>query len=167
MENDSDSDSKPVIEIDPPEKFSEPNPYPGLAMRAPRVVRPFQMPTIEKDPVVSDKIKRLAALGLNKTAVAVASGLTPFALTKFYAEEFASGQSQMQEIVAQGLLDQAKAGNPQILMYLGKTKLGWTETNTVEHIGEIRAVVSAKPLTRDEFEQKYLDKSDRDKNDEL
>jgi hypothetical protein len=52
------------------------------------------------------------------------------------------------------------AGNPQVLMYLGKSKLGWTEANVVEHVGEIRAVVSAKPLSREEFEQRYLRKDD-------
>jgi len=57
-------------------------------------------------------------------------------------------------------MDQALAGNPQVLMYLGKSKLGWTEANVVEHVGEIRAVVSAKPLSREEFEQRYLRKDD-------
>jgi hypothetical protein len=62
----------------------------------------------------------------------------------------------MQEVVARGLMEQAMAGNPQILMYLGKSKLGWTESNTVEHIGTVNAVVSARPLTKEEFEAKYL-----------
>lgn len=68
----------------------------------------------------------------------------------------------MQEVVARGLMEQALAGNPQILMYLGKSKLGWTEANVVEHVGEIRAVVSAKPLSRDEFVAKYLEKDTTD-----
>jgi hypothetical protein len=40
--------------------------------------------------------------------------------------------------------------------------LGWTEANVVEHVGEIRAVVSAKPLSRDEFVAKYLEKDTTD-----
>jgi hypothetical protein len=37
-----------------------------------------------------------------------------------------------------------------------KTKLGWSEQQTLEITGEIRSVVSAKPLTKEEFVQKYL-----------
>lgn len=65
----------------------------------------------------------------------------------------------MQEVVARGLMEQAMAGNPQVLMYLGKAKLGWSEANIVEHVGTVNAVVSAKPLSREEFEAKYLNPS--------
>jgi hypothetical protein len=63
-------------------------------------------------------------------------------------------------------MEQAMAGNPQVLMYLGKSKLGWTEANTVEHVGTINAVVSAKPLSREEFEKRYLN-NDADEDEEL
>jgi hypothetical protein len=110
----------------------------------------------EKDPETSAAVTRLARLGLTKTAVAIACRLSPTELTKWYGEEYATGQAGMQEVVARGLMEQAMAGNPQILMYLGKAKLGWTEANVVEHVGTINAVVSAKPLSREEFEQRYL-----------
>lgn len=109
-----------------------------------------------KDEETSERVKRLAALGLSKTAVAVAARLSPRELTSWYNDEYLAGQASMQEVVASGLLEQARAGNPQILMYLGKSKLGWTESNTVEHVGTVHAVVSAKPLTQEEFAQKYL-----------
>jgi hypothetical protein len=38
--------------------------------------------------------------------------------------------------------------------------LGWSEQQIVEHVGEIRAVVSSKPMSKEEFVQKYLNKSD-------
>jgi len=63
------------------------------------------------------------------------------------------------------LMEQAMAGNPQVLMYLGTSKLGWTEANVVEHVGTINAVVSAKPLTRDEFEARYLNSSAEDEEE--
>ena len=110
----------------------------------------------EKDPETSAAVTRLARLGLTKTAVAIACRLSPTELTRWYGEEYAAGQAGMQEVVARGLMEQAMAGNPQILMYLGKAKLGWTEANVVEHVGTINAVVSAKPLSRDEFEARYL-----------
>jgi hypothetical protein len=113
----------------------------------------------EKDPETCGAVTRLARLGLSKSAVAIACRLSPQELTKWYGEEYAAGQAGMQEVVARGLMDQAMAGNPQVLMYLGKSKLGWTEANVVEHVGTINAVVSAKPLTRDEFEARYLNSS--------
>jgi len=120
----------------------------------------------EKDPETMGAVTRLARLGLSKSAVAIACRLSPVELTKWYGEEYAAGQAGMQEVVARGLMDQAMAGNPQVLMYLGKSKLGWTEANVVEHVGTINAVVSAKPLTRDEFEARYL-KNDTESDEEL
>lgn len=110
----------------------------------------------EKDAETSAAVTRLARLGLTKSAVAIACRLTPVELTKWYGDEYAAGQAGMQEVVARGLMEQAMAGNPQVLMYLGKAKLGWSEANIVEHVGTVNAVVSAKPLSREEFEKKYL-----------
>ena len=110
-------------------------------------------------------VTRLAKLGLSKNAVSIAAKLSPLELTKWYNDEYAAGQAGMQEVVARGLMEQACAGNPQVLMYLGKSKLGWTENNVVEHVGTINAVVSARPLSREEFEKRYLsqDVDDEDK----
>ena len=113
----------------------------------------------EKDAETSAMVTRLARLGLSKSAVAIASRLSPQELSKWYGEEYAAGQAGMQEVVARGLMEQAMAGNPQVLMYLGKAKLGWSEANIVEHVGTVNAVVSAKPLSREEFEAKYLNPS--------
>ena len=121
----------------------------------------------EKDPETCGAVTRLARLGLSKSAVAIACRLSPQELTKWYGEEYAAGQAGMQEVVARGLMDQAMAGNPQVLMYLGKSKLGWTEANVVEHVGTINAVVSARPLSREEFEQRYLANESNDEGDEV
>ena len=132
-----------------------------LPVERPVVINPprrkdYSNQRYEKDPETSGAVTRLARLGLSKSAVAIACRLSPNELTKWYGEEYAAGQAGMQEVVARGLMEQAMAGNPQVLMYLGKSKLGWTEANTVEHVGTINAVVSAKPLSREEFERKYL-----------
>jgi hypothetical protein len=37
-----------------------------------------------------------------------------------------------------------------------KTKLGWVENQVIEHTGEVRAVVSSKPLSTEEFTQRFL-----------
>jgi hypothetical protein len=38
--------------------------------------------------------------------------------------------------------------------------LGWSEQQVIEHTGEIRAVVSSKPMSKEEFVQKYLTKDE-------
>ena len=71
----------------------------------------------------------------------------------------------MQEVVATAAMEQVKAGNPQMIMFVAKTRLGWNETNIVAHVGEVRAVVSNKPLTEAEFEARYLNPPE-EKDDE-
>lgn len=172
-QNDSDLDSKQAIDSGESETIKIPEvegetqlvaTKPHFVIQPPRR-KDYSNQRYEKDAETSAMVTRLAKLGLSKSAVAIASRLSPQELTKWYGEEYAAGQAGMQEVVARGLMEQAMAGNPQVLMYLGKSKLGWTEANTVEHVGTINAVVSAKPLSREEFEQKYLNPSaDKDED---
>jgi hypothetical protein len=170
--NDSGNDLKQDVNTDESEilKISESETEYTTEIVRPIVVNPprrkdYSNQRYEKDPETMGAVTRLARLGLSKSAVAIACRLSPTELTKWYGEEYAAGQAGMQEVVARGLMDQAMAGNPQVLMYLGKSKLGWTEANVVEHVGTINAVVSAKPLTRDEFEQRYLNSSAEDEEE--
>jgi hypothetical protein len=164
--NDSETDLKQAVDSEDVEviKISESETEYTTEIVRPIVVNPprrkdYSNQRYEKDAETMGAVTRLARLGLSKSAVAIACRLSPTELTKWYGEEYAAGQAGMQEVVARGLMEQAMAGNPQVLMYLGKSKLGWTEANTVEHVGTINAVVSAKPLSRDEFEAKYLNPS--------
>lgn len=165
-ENDSETDLKQAVDSEDVEtvKISESETDYTTEIVRPIVINPprrkdYSNQRYEKDAETMGAVTRLARLGLSKSAVAIACRLSPTELTKWYGEEYAAGQAGMQEVVARGLMEQAMAGNPQVLMYLGKSKLGWTEANTVEHVGTINAVVSAKPLSREEFEQKYLNSS--------
>lgn len=167
MKNDSETDLKRAD--DSGEVVANKNPevevLPAQVVTQPPRRKDYSSQRYEKDPETCGAVTRLARLGLTKSAVAIACRLSPNELTKWYGEEYAAGQAGMQEVVARGLMEQAMAGNPQILMYLGKAKLGWTESNTVEHVGTINAVVSAKPLSREEFEQKYLNSNAEDEEE--
>jgi hypothetical protein len=159
--NDSETDLKQAV--DSVETAAEKNPKVFVETKT-IVINPprrkdYSNQCYEKDPETMGAVTRLARLGLSKSAVAIACRLSPTELTKWYGEEYAAGQAGMQEVVARGLMEQAMAGNPQVLMYLGKSKLGWTEANVVEHVGTINAVVSARPLSREEFEQRYINSS--------
>jgi hypothetical protein len=172
--NDSETDLNRAVDSEDVEviKISESETEYTTEIVRPIVINPprrkdYSNQRYEKDPETCGAVTRLARLGLSKSAVAIACRLSPTELTKWYNEEYAAGQAGMQEVVARGLMDQAMAGNPQVLMYLGKSKLGWTEANVVEHVGTINAVVSARPLSREEFEQRYLANESNDEGDEV
>lgn len=176
MEADSDLDSKQAVDTGIAEVLKNPEVIEEIKLPSPLraveiVINPprrkdYSNQRYEKDPETCGAVTRLAKLGLSKSAVAIACRLSPNELTKWYGDEYAAGQAGMQEVVARGLMEQAMAGNPQVLMYLGKSKLGWTEANTVEHVGTINAVVSAKPLSRDEFEARYLTNNSEEEDTE-
>jgi hypothetical protein len=96
----------------------------------------------------------------------VACKISTGELRNFYNNDFLAGESRMQEIVAMAAMEQVKAGNPQMIMFVAKTRLGWNETNIVAHVGEVRSVVSSKPLTEAEFEARYLNPPEERESDE-
>ena len=115
-----------------------------------------------RDPETAARVKRLSAIGLNQTATAIAAQISHAELRKYYIADYNAGQASMQEVVATAAMEQVMAGNPQMIQFMAKTKLGWNETNIVEHIGEVRAVVSAVPLTKEEFAQRYLEQKEEE-----
>ena len=88
--------------------------------------------------------------------VCVSLQIRDYTFKKYYLDEYLEGQSELQRGLASTAIQEAMNGNTPILLHLLKTKLGWSEQQVIEHIGEVKAVVSAKPLTKDEFVQKYL-----------
>ena len=110
----------------------------------------------QRDEQLAFQIRDLGRLGLSKSSAALAARITPYLLDKYYSEAFLEGQSEMQKGLASVAIAEAMNGNTPVLLHLLKTKLGWSEQQTLEITGEIRSVVSAKPLTKEEFVQKYL-----------
>ena len=110
----------------------------------------------EKNPVWAEQIRHMGRIGLSKNNIRTAFGLREHLLNKYYLEDYLAGVSEMQRGLATKALEEAMNGNTPILLHLLKTKLGWSEQQIIEHVGEIKAVVSAKPLTKEEFSQKYL-----------
>ena len=74
--------------------------------------------------------------------------------------DFLDGQSKMQRNLAGKAMEEAMEGNTPVLIHLLKTKLGWNETQILEHSHEVRSVVSAKPLSKEEFIQRFLQNDD-------
>jgi len=116
-------------------------------------VLPKQSPSHEKCERIGSQIRDMARMGLTKGNVAIAARVSPYILDKYYAEEFAAGEAEMRKGLASVAMAEAMSGNTAILLHLVKTKLGWNETQLIEHSGEVRSVVSAKPLSKEEFIQ--------------
>jgi hypothetical protein len=109
---------------------------------------------------LAHQISDLGRLGLSKGNAAIAARVTVYVLEKYYLEDYLSGVTEMQRGLASVAITEAMNGNTPILLHLLKTKLGWSEQQVIEHTGEIRAVVSSKPMSKEEFVQKYLTKDE-------
>ena len=114
----------------------------------------------EYDSFIASNARLFGSLGLSQGNAAIACRMTVETFKKYYLEDYLEGQSEMQRRVASLAFEAAQAGSVPMIIHLCKTKLGWTETATVEHTGEIRAVVSNKPMSKEEFVRKYLEGGD-------
>jgi len=143
-----------VVEVEA--KISEPEILPPIMREVPQTRHHV------KDEQLGYQIRDLARLGLSKGSTALAARVSVYILEKYYMEEFLEGQAEMQRGLASVAVAEAMNGNTPILLHLLKTKLGWSEQHQIEISGEVRNVVSAKPLTKEEFVQKYLTENSED-----
>lgn len=112
------------------------------------------------DPYIASNARLFGSLGLSQGNAAIACRIGLSSFKKYYLQDYLEGQSEMQRRVASMAFEAAQAGSVPMIIHLCKTKLGWTETATIEHTGEVRAVVSNKPMSKDEFVKKYLEADD-------
>ena len=117
-----------------------------------------QSPSHTKCERIGAQIRDMARMGLTRGNVAIAARISPYILDKYYADEYAAGEGEMRKGLATVAMAEALNGNTAILLHLVKTKLGWNETQLIQHSGEVRSVVSAKPLSKEEFAEKFLNK---------
>jgi hypothetical protein len=136
--------------------FVEPEPDPDLKA----LMRPID--TKVRDPFIARQVATLASFGLSMGSTAIACNITFDTLKKFYREDYNQGAVFQQKRIAALAMEAAESGSVPMIMFLAKTKLGWVETQQIEHIGEVKAVVSAKPLSREEFAAKYLNQDDEE-----
>jgi len=150
-ENETDLKQSEVSEVS--SITAESTPLPNTVL--PEVL-PKQSPSHEKCERIGSQIRDMARMGLTKGNVAIAARISPYLLEKYYSEEFLQGEAEMRKGLATVAMAEAMSGNTALLLHLVKTKLGWNETQLIEHSGEVRSVVSAKPLTKEEFAQRFL-----------
>lgn len=146
----SETDLKQGEDLSESAKISEPEVLPPV-MRVIPQTRDHQ-----RDEQLALQIRDLARHGLSKSSTALTARVSVYILEKYYLDEFLEGQAEMQKGLASVAIAEAMNGNTPILLHLLKTKLGWSEQHQIEISGEVRNVVSAKPLTKEEFVQRYL-----------
>lgn len=113
-----------------------------------------------KSEEIARQVRELASKGLSKSYIRNFLRISQAKFEEDYAIDVIAGKHEMNVKLATWAMDAAEAGDSKMIQYLCKVKLGWTETSTIEHVGEVRAVVSAKPLTKEEFEKQYNLQSD-------
>lgn len=155
METENETDLKQSEGSETSPITAESTPLPNTVL--PEVL-PKQSPSHEKCERIGAQIRDMARMGLTKGNVAIAARISPYLLEKYYSEEFSQGEAEMRKGLATVAMAEAMSGNTALLLHLVKTKLGWNETQLIEHSGEVRSVVSAKPLTKEEFAQRFLAK---------
>lgn len=154
----SDDDLKQGLASTEPIVLENPDTFPNTVLEVlPPIMR--EVPQTRhhvKDEQLGLQIRDMGRLGLGKQNVALAARVSVYILEKYYLEEFLEGQAEMQKGLAAKAVSEAMDGNTAILLHLIKTKLGWSEQHQIEISGEVRNVVSSKPLTKEEFIQRYL-----------
>lgn len=129
---------------------------PSNAVLKPRRFAPVVSSEHSRDIGIATRVRELAGVGLSRSQVALAVGISVGLLGKYYGDEFTAGSSEVRRLIASKAVEEALGGNTPVLIHMMKTKLGWVENQVIEHTGEVRAVVSSKPLSTEEFTQRFL-----------
>ncbi len=146
----SESDLKQLEVIQELPEISEPEILPPVLREIPHTRHHV------KDEQLGLQIRDMARMGLSKSQTALAARISTHLLDKYYLDEYLDGQGSMQKGLASVAVAEAMNGNTPILLHLLKTKLGWSEQHQIEISGEVKSVVSNKPMSKEEFVARYL-----------
>ena len=97
--------------------------------------RPEFQPTDEE----RKQVEALAGYGVphDQIAVLVRGGIDSDTLKKHFKTELVAGKAKANAKVGQTLFQKATAGDTSAAIWWSKTQMGWKESVTLEHAGEI------------------------------
>ena len=84
-----------------------------------------------RKPIDEEKLFLLASLGLTTAEIAAVLECSPDTLERNYAEEMAEGKSKCKASLRRKQYELAMAGNPTMLIWLGKNMLGQSDKTEV------------------------------------
>lgn len=96
--------------------------------------RPFHV----YDEAIAGKVLSLAQRGLPQDVIAILVELSKTTLHKYYKKELEKGKATQKTVWAEKLMDGIKKGNTALIIFFGKTQMGWTEKQAIEHSGKIQ-----------------------------
>lgn len=111
---------------------------------------------IKYDPIMGIKVLELAMKGMKKSEISVLLGISRKQIDTTYHDDFERGKVNRKHRAVSKWDEAIEDGNWDALKFQLKTEHGYIEKAQMEYSGEVRAVVSNKPLSIEEFAAKYL-----------
>ena len=108
------------------------------------------------DPIQGVKVLELAMKGMLISEVSVFTGLSRKQIETTYREDYMRGKVNRKHRAVTKWDEHIENGNWDSLKFQLKTEHGYIEKAQMEYSGEVKAVVSNKPLSIEEFAAKYL-----------
>lgn len=81
-------------------------------------------------------VKSLSGMGTRHEDIALKLNISDVTLKKHYSDELDLGRVEANAKVANALFQQAMDGNTTAQIFWLKTRAGWKENHTIEHVGD-------------------------------
>lgn len=120
---------------------------------------PAKREYVKYDPIQGVKVLELAMKGMRPSEVCIFLGMPRQRFERQYQQDYNRGKVNRKHKAVARWDEEIRDGNWDALKFQLKTEHGYVEKAQLEHSGELRAVVSNKPLSKEEFAAKYLDAS--------
>jgi hypothetical protein len=88
------------------------------------------------------QVETLAGLGVPTDQIALIMGCGETTIKKYFQPELSTGVAKANAKVALWAFSLAERGNPTMIIFLCKTRLGWKDKTEVEHTGDVRVVIN-------------------------
>jgi hypothetical protein len=86
-------------------------------------------------------VEQMSAVGIDQETISGALKIDPKTLRKWYAEELDHAATKANAAVGGKLYNKAMSGDTTAMIFWLKTRMGWKETNHVEHVGDFQITV--------------------------
>lgn len=116
----------------------------------------------KSDDTTKEQVQMLATIGTPQEIIARVIGIDRGTLAKHYKDELELSRSKADAKIALSLYQNAINGNVAAQIFWCKTRLGWKETNVVEH-KEFAVLIEGPDLSDEEWLTESLGGHSRDR----
>lgn len=104
-------------------------------------------PRIERNEKTAEQVQKLVGYGLTMDAVASVIGMGRTTMKRLYRPEIDTGESLVNASVAEKLYQRCMSGDTTSLIFWAKTRMGWRETQRVDHTSTDGSMATPQTLT--------------------